>query len=69
MNDHKETSKRFSLRLSTTFSNLKDDPWLARKVLANAKEGVKVKKNIGWFYTGDCSAAGDCNRVSVCNIT
>lgn len=45
MNDHKDVEK-VQLALDTTFSNLKDDPWLARKVLANAKEGVKVKKKI-----------------------
>lgn len=46
MNDHKDIEK-VQLALDTTFSNLKDDPWLAQKVLANAKgEEKPVKKKI-----------------------
>lgn len=45
MNDHKDV-KKVQLALNTTFSNLKDDPWLAQKVLAKAKGEIKVKKRL-----------------------
>ena len=40
MNDHKDI-KKVQLALNTTFSDLKDDPWLAQKVLAKAKEKLR----------------------------
>lgn len=45
MNDHKDV-KKVQLALNTTFSDLKDDPWLAQKVLAKAKGEIKVKKRL-----------------------
>lgn len=45
MNDHKDI-KKVQLALNTTFSDLKDDPWLAQKVLAKAKGEIKVKKRL-----------------------
>ena len=45
MNDRKDVAK-VQLALDTAFSDLKDDPWLARKVLANAREETKTKKKL-----------------------
>lgn len=45
MNDRQDIEK-VQLALDTTFSHLKDDPWLAQRVLANAKGEVKVKKKL-----------------------
>ena len=45
MNDRKDVEK-VQLALDTAFSSLKDDPWLARKVLASAREETKTKKKL-----------------------
>ncbi len=45
MNDHQDIQK-IKFALDATFSNLKDDPWLAQKVLAKAKGEQKVKKKL-----------------------
>ena len=45
MNDRKDR-EIIQVALDTTLSGLQDDPWLARKVLDDAKGEVKVKKKI-----------------------
>lgn len=45
MNDRKDIEK-VQLALDTAFSNLKDDPRLAQKVLSNLKGEIKVKKKL-----------------------
>ena len=45
MNDRKDVAK-VQLALDTAFSDLKDDPWLARKVLASARKEKKTKKKL-----------------------
>ena len=46
MNDRKNVEKiRFAIDM--TFSNLKDDPWLAQKVLASMHKGeTRMKKKL-----------------------
>ena len=45
MNDRKDVEK-VRLALDTAFSSLRDDPWLARKVLAGAREEKKATKKL-----------------------
>ena len=46
-----EEQKRVQQAMNATLSGLREDPWLARRVLANVKEEEPVRKKLSVYLS------------------